>query len=371
MTAKNDKNVLFVGAFSEVTKYTHAGGLMFACDTIINSLKDDVNWILIDSTASTNKHRGISERAINAVKRIFKLIKHLFFSRVDIVILFSAEGFSFVEKGFMALLSKLFGKKVIFAPRSGLLLDDIDASTCFRKYVKFVLSKVDRVLCQSEFWKEYFSDLVGGTINKYTVIHNWIDSEKYFNNKPTYIKKKLEKTIKVLFLGWVTKNKGIFDIIEVANKLRNNDIKFIIAGDGDAFEEIVELVEKKDLTHMFDFRGWVKGDEKLDLFIESDIYILASYKEGYPNSLMEAMASSLPVISSKVGSTPDLIQDNLNGLLFDAGDINQLAEKTLMLIQDEDERIRIANNARERIATNNTMEIGSAKFRQLLKSLFN
>lgn len=365
-----DKNVLFVGAFSKVTKYKHAGGLMFACDTIINSLESDANWVLIDSTASTNKHRGIWERFINAIKRIFKLIKSLILDRIDIVILFSAEGFSFVEKGLMALLSKLFRKKVVFAPRSGLLLDDVSSSILFKKYVKFVLSNVDRVLCQSEFWKDYFLDLVGDDKDKYVVIHNWIDSEVYFNNKSAYMKKNTQEEIKILFLGWVTKNKGVFDIVEAADKLRNNNIKFVIAGDGDAFEDIVKLVESKGLVDKFDFRGWVKGDEKLDLFNESDIYILASYKEGYPNALMEAMASSIPVISSRVGSTPDLIQDNVNGYLFEAGNIDQLVEKILILSQDQDERIKIASKGKERIATNNTIEIGSVKFRQLLNSLF-
>ncbi len=366
----NNKNILFVGSFSEKTKYKHVGGVMFACDTLINALKNDFNWVLIDSTASTNKHRGMWERSINAVKRIYKLIKHLILSKIDIVILFSADGFSFVEKGVMALLSKLFRKKVIFASRSGFLLDDVSSSLFFRKWVKFVLSKVDIVLCQSEFWKEFFLDLVGDeNINKYAVIHNWIDSNLYFNNRSAYIERAPEKTINILFLGWVTRNKGIFDIIEAADKLRNNKIKFIIAGDGDAFKEIVEIVERKELTHMFDFRGWVKGSDKLELFKESDIYILASYKEGYPNALMEAMASSLPVISSKVGSTPDLIQNNVNGYLFQAGNINQLAEKILVLVQDRDERKRIANNAKERIANNNTIEIGSHKFKRLLKSL--
>lgn len=365
---ENKKNILFVGSFSHISKYEHKGGLMFACDTIYQSLKEDNNWILIDSTASTNKHRGGLERLRYALIRMGKLLKYLSFKKVDIVVLFHVQGFSFVEKGIMALFSKLFGKKVVISPRSGLLLDNLETSAFYRFWTKLIFSITDKVFCQSEYWKRYFLDLVGNNPSTYSVIHNWIDSDNYFENKPLP-KETKKQCLNILFLGWITPNKGIFDLVAAANRLKNRDIKFLIAGDGDAFDEVVTEVKKLQLDYMFDFKGWIKGADKMALFKEIDIFVLASYREGYPNALLENMASCTAVIATNIGSVPDLIQDKENGYLYEPGDVDALVQNLECLISDESERKRIALNGKRRIANNNTIAIGSDKFRQLLKTL--
>jgi glycosyltransferase involved in cell wall biosynthesis len=86
-----------------------------------------------------------------------------------------------------------------------------------------------------------------------------------------------------------------------------------------------------------------------------DIFVLPSYSEGLPLVLIEAMANGLPVVASRVGGIPEIIEHNKSGLLFEAGNYNQLAEKILELYRDLDfyERIR-----REgfKVAKRNTLE---------------
>jgi len=160
-------NVLFVGSFARCSKSGHVGGQMFACDLLINSsLKDQVNWILVDSTATTNKVRSISERVGGAMQRSSSFFYSLVFNKVDIVLLFSSSGYSFLEKGVMALVALFLRKSVVFAPRSGHIITDVENSKFMRFFIKTILRKVDRVICQSEYWQSYFFKLVGGDPKK-------------------------------------------------------------------------------------------------------------------------------------------------------------------------------------------------------------
>lgn len=343
---------------------------MFACQTLINSdLRDEIEWLTIDTTASTNKERSFIERINGAILRIKQYFNYLITERnIAAIVIFSSAGFSFKEKGILALIGKLFRKNVIFAPRSGLILDDIERSSFNRWWIKLVFQKVDKVLCQSETWQSFYHSFAGGSIDKYFVIHNWIDAKKYFANRSCYNNKFTNDTLNILFLGWVTPNKGIFEVIEAAESLRAKNIKFIVAGDGDAWNQATELVKVKKLTSLFNFVGWVNEKNKLQLLQKTDIYIMPSHREGYPNALMEAMASSLPCIATNVGAIPDLIQDNYNGLLFSPKNVQQFVECLNQLIDNPTKRTKIGQRAKQRIKCNNTIDAAVTRFKLLLES---
>ena len=112
--------------------------------------------------------------------------------------------------------------------------------------------------------------------------------------------------------------------------------------------------------------GWVVGKDKFDLLAQSDIFVLPSYFEGYPNSLIEAMASNCAVIATNVGSIPDLIINNHNGLIFRPGDIVTLAGHLDLLISNKQYRVKIANNGRDSVVNNNSIQAAVVKFKSLI-----
>jgi glycosyltransferase involved in cell wall biosynthesis len=79
---------------------------------------------------------------------------------------------------------------------------------------------------------------------------------------------------------------------------------------------------------------------------------LPSYSEGLPITILEAMATGLPIIASSVGSIPEVIQDGKNGFLIEAGDYKALAEKIKLLIRNKDLRQQMAINNVKKIAAN-------------------
>jgi glycosyltransferase involved in cell wall biosynthesis len=357
----NKKRVLFVGSFKVNAKDGSVGGQMYACRSLIDSeLSNFVDWILLDSTADSNLEKSFIKRTYKACKRLLKFIYYLITSNIDFVIIFTADGWSFIEKGTMALIAKFFRKRVILAPRSGLVVNDIKESNFMKKFIPFILKHVDYIICQGQIWKLFYSNLVKKNLNKFIVINNWIDVSKYSSTS------KSNDCIQILYLSWVDKNKGIIDLINSLQYLNFSNYCLNVAGDGQAMAECKKLVKSLGLSNKVNFLSWVINQNKIELLAKSDIYVLPSYFEGYPNSLIEAMASNCAVIATDVGSIPDLLHHMQNGLIFKPGDIVTLASHLDLLVSNARFRSKLAQNGRESILLNNSINSVVDKFKVIL-----
>jgi len=167
--------VIFIGAFKSNTADGGTGGQLFACTSLIESeLKNQFNFLLIDTTAVSIPAPPVYKRFTNVFRRQFQLYRYLLFYKVDTVIAFSSAGLSFAEKGFMLLFSNLFGKKTIFAPRSGISKVDYTSSSIYHRLIPFIIRKVDVVVCQNNKWKDFYQGITQIDDKKFKVIKNWI-----------------------------------------------------------------------------------------------------------------------------------------------------------------------------------------------------
>lgn len=361
------KKVLFVGSFKATSKDGGVGGQMFACKTIINSeLSNSIKWTLIDTTADSNILASKINRLKKAVLRLIEFTYYLVFFKHDYILIFAADGLSFWEKGVMGVMAKsVTNSKVIIAPRSGFIINDINNNRNLKAFIKYVFKKVDTVICQSKSWQVLFEILAGENKSKFIIIENLIDYDKY-KDLPIKNLQKNEKTT-ILFMAWVTRNKGIFELIEAVKMLKNDNFNFklIIAGLGEDYEIIVEEVKKQGLTDCVVFQGWVLGHNKIEIFNKTDIFVLPTYFDGYPNSLMEAMAAGKACIATKVGSIPDMINDYENGILIDKQNSMQLYQSLKYLIQNDEIILKMGSNARDTIRDVNSIPIGILKYKKI------
>lgn len=130
------------------------------------------------------------------------------------------------------------------------------------------------------------------------------------------------KTDEFLFLsiGELNKNKNHEFVIKVIARLKNSKVKYFIAGEGDLKEDLIELVEKLDLESQIKLLGY--RDDVEELYQVADLFVFPSKREGLPVALMEAIASRVPVVCSKIRGNSDLA----NKYMFDVSNEDSLVE---------------------------------------------
>lgn len=365
------KRILFVGSFKDSAKDGSVGGQMFACNTIMKSeLSNHFQWILLDTTALSNNSTWFIIRLLMAIKRLILFTFYTLFYKIDKYLIFVGDGWSFWEKGLMILIAKAFSKaETILAPRSGFIENDIEFNKKLRTFIIYVLKKTNKVICQSEKWQKLFINLTNSKEKKFIIIENGINPHPYidFPIDKTNIP---NKKITVLYLSWVDKNKGIFDLLDAVLLLKQKDFDFklIIAGKGSAYDDALKFVLTHNLINNVNFVGWVYGEEKFKLLNSADIFILPTHFEGYPNSLLEAMISGKACISTNVGSIPDMISNNKTGLLINKNNSAEIYNALKFLITEDKIRLSISEEARNIASKRNSIETFVSKFNELLIS---
>lgn len=155
-------------------------------------------------------------------------------------------------------------------------------------------------------------------------------------------------------VGNVNPLKGYEVLVDAAAIVaeRDPDIHFLVAGailstQQSYFAEVTARARKAGVEQCFRFLG--ERDDIPELLHAMDIYVLSSWTEGIPNALEEAMAIGLPVVSTNVGSVPDLVTDGESGLLVDPGDAAGMAAAIQTLLNDPHLASRLGAEARAQI----------------------
>jgi len=233
---------------------------------------------------------------------------------IKIVHLQSASRGSFFRKSIMILLSKVFGKKTVLHIHGGEFKIFFSNAGFLKSYIRFILNGVDEVICLSDEWKDYFDTL---THKKKAIV---------LNNPVIFpaesIQKKASLPVKVLYLNHINRAKGIFDVLDFIKENRDwltGSFNFEIAGAGDN-QSLEEFININRLTDLIEYKGWIEGQEKEKLIKDCDVFILTSYNEGLPMSILEAMVYKKSIISTRVGGIPRIVKPGVNGWLISPGD---------------------------------------------------
>jgi len=131
----------------------------------------------------------------------------------------------------------------------------------------------------------------------------------------------------------LNERKGQRHLIEAAAKLRNKyPVKILIAGDGPSRHELENVARQKDVEDIIFFLG--SRPDVNCVLANSDIFVLSSYHEGLPNSLMEAMAMGLPCVATDVGGVRQLIDDLKNGIIINSKSSDDIANAIAGLVEN-------------------------------------
>ena len=290
----------------------------------------------------------------NAFSKILKMISGFLkfitcINRCDIVHIHMASRMSTFRKGIYVRIAKKKNKKVILHIHGAeyKIFYEKECTKKQQKYVINTLNLADKIIVLSEEWKEYFEKIIDK--DKIIIIYNSILIPKDF-------KKDLD-TQKILFLGRFGERKGIYDLLDVVEKLITDypKLKLYAGGDGE-IEKVQKIVKEKDINDNFEYLGW----EKEKYLKEVSFYVLPSYNEGMPMSLIEGMAYKNVSISTNVGGIPKVINNMNNGIIINPGDKDELYNNMKKLLDNDKLRKKLSNNARitveEKFNINNNLD---------------
>lgn len=253
------------------------------------------------------------------LKSIFKLVYKLSTDReISIVHIHTASRGSFYRKSIVLILSNLFAKKTILHIHGGGFKQFYVSSYVNRFWVSTILQLADINICLSQEWFTYFKEQCRH--KNFAVLPNPILMPLY--QEPN----KWHNKIVILYLGTVVQTKGIFDLVEFFSTYRpflESKIDLHVGGEGD-LNRLQFMVDKYKMNNHIKIHGWINREEKENLFCKADLYILPSYAEGLPMSILEAMAHGKPIIATNVGGIPSIVKKGKNGWLFEPGSFNEL-----------------------------------------------
>lgn len=154
----------------------------------------------------------------------------------------------------------------------------------------------------------------------------------------------------ILFVGGLTPRKAPHTLVKAVKKIIKDGLDFylVFVGDGMMREELEAMATKLKITQNVKFAGFVEDDLKPFYYKSSDVFVLPSYSEGFGIVLLEASACGLPLVVSDLEVFKATVKEGYNGLFTKVGDEKDLAEKIIFLLENEDARERMGQNAKKK-----------------------
>jgi len=227
-----------------------------------------------------------------------------------------------------------------------------------------VLDKVSKVIALSRVEAEQYKAM-GVPKEKIVIIPNGLDLSKYAELPPKGSFRRRfnipeDKKI-ILYLGRIHKIKGIDFLIKayahLKNEMKCRNAVLVIAGPDDGYlSEIKYLAQASGVSNSILFVGPLYGENKLVAYVDSEVYVLPSRYETFPMTILEAYACGKPVVASRVGGLKDLVKDGETGLLFEPGNVEQLARSIFNLLNGNDVAKEMGLKGKNFVRENFTIE---------------
>jgi glycosyltransferase involved in cell wall biosynthesis len=263
----------------------------------------------------------------------------------DVIMSFFAYPYGFAS----VVLARLFGLPVVVSCR-GSDINWLAKSFLRGKLITWALRKCQKVISVSGALKNEIVKL-GVPEENVVVVPNGIEIEKFHRTSKSEARKRLgldPNRSLALCVSRLSFEKGLDVLVESFNHLRRDDVDLIVVGDGAKEQELKEQAAKLDLNGRVRFVGAKPHDEVPVWINASDLVVLSSRTEGFPNVLLEALACGRPVVASRVGGVPEIITSDQIGRVVDSEDPRGLAEGIRSSLAREWDEERLCEAARSR-----------------------
>ena len=335
-------------------------------------LNDRYEIIHLNTTVRKSNHAKGKLDALMVwalVSYLFRFAWCLVFKRPDYVLYLptSATLKGWTRDGMTLLLSGVLGAKLVVLFQGGhfrYFYDSLGVTT--QALIRGLICRCNLVLAQAAPLKRQFEGILPRA--RVGTLFNSID--QIFFSKFEHIPPRHSTILNVLFIGHLSYAKGYCDLLKVIPELaRQHNVRFQFMGVLNRIERNVffnqatgerlqhedpetcfrEYIETTGLSQRVQLLGGqVHGDDKIRVFQQADIFVLPSDSEGFSTAILEAMAAQLPVVVTKVGAVPEIIEEGENGYVILPGDLDALRDRLERLITNQELRLTMGKNNREK-----------------------
>lgn len=352
------------------------GGIATHMDYLLGGpLKEKFNLIPVQTMSrqhgSANYHtEPIAKKVAQILSDAWQELRTLLKQQPDLVHVNSSfNSGAFWRDALYVLIARLCNKPVFLQMHGG------DLATFLAIYPRMIGSLIlfvlRRVQCISVLSESQYAPLIQAGLTKNALIlPNMIDSEKHqVCNQGSALDRRGATFI--VIASHFTIEKGVYDIIHAFEKTLKAapNSRLIMVGGGQEAAPLIQQCREKGLMDSILFTGFIDRNEIQAHLQEADVFVLPSHSEGFPMVVLEAMACGLPVISTRVGAIPEMLNNEDDTLIFPAGDVEAMSLCMTQLAGSALLRQRIGQANRNRIENHYDMHIVSDQFATIYTDL--
>ncbi len=242
--------------------------------------------------------------------------------RVDLLHVHTSSGVSLQRKVIFMKLGRWLGIPNILHIHGSNFdkwYEDSPADT--QAWIRKHLDQAEGIIALSESWQKFLTPLTTTPVH---TVYNSVALD-------TFVWPRAERNpgpLRLLFLGLLGKRKGSYDLLEAVHQVVSEPdalkVELRIGGDGE-ITQTKDLISKLGLQGNVEYLGWVGLDQKVELFAQTDVFVLPSYHEGLPMAILEAMAAGAAVLTTPINGIPEAVHQEVNGIFVAPGDVTALA----------------------------------------------
>jgi sugar transferase (PEP-CTERM/EpsH1 system associated) len=339
------------------------GGLENGVVTLINALDDH---IFRNSICCLRNTGGLQDRLRDPHVKVHelhqKLKDNLLFKMKNILVqekidIIHSNGYgTFFDS---AIGAQLAGTPFMVHCVHGIYWRDMVKMKLRRRLLqRFLALQADKLYAVADFLREYYLRVVGVSPRRISIIYNGVDVEKY---SPLSQIEQRKNKVRLGFpadeivigsvgtLYWVKDPETLLEAAHLVLRQRD-DVSFLWVGDGPLKERLQTRAREYGIDRKVLYLG--SRDDVSDVLAAVDIFALPSLTEGLSYSILEAMASGLPVVATQVGGNAELIQNQRTGFLVPTRNPEMMANQLLRLISNRSLRLDMGMKARQRVEQN-------------------
>jgi glycosyltransferase involved in cell wall biosynthesis len=226
-----------------------------------------------------------------------------------------------------------------------------------RIFEEKMLERAKKIIAVSHFTKKELTEYYQIPESKIRVIHNGVDTKKF---QPAQDKSKIKSELGfnqddliILSVGRLYARKGLFTLIDSMPPImkRFKNAKFVVSGKGqsDEMHKLIAHAEEVGVKGNLIFTGYYPDKKLPKLYQAADVFAFSTFYEHHPFAVLEALASSLPVVTTWVGGIPETIESGKNGFLVEPFNVRQFSDCILFLLEHPAEAAEMGQRARKTI----------------------